>query len=103
MAKSSVTIRVMSDSFFVLLRYFLRIDNVFVRFYDTRMYHEFGKSYILRERTTHEAPIPELPLKEDEAPHLLTSPAELYNYVPEKELIVDKISLPKQAITIKST
>ena len=92
-AKCNVKIRVMPDSFFVLLRFFLRVDNVFVRFHDTRMYHEFGKPYLLREVTRREAPIPELALKEDEAPHLLVSPAELYSHVPELSLRVEKIML----------
>ena len=32
--------RVMKTSFYILLRYFLRIDNVLVRLNDTRLYHE---------------------------------------------------------------
>ena len=39
----------MSDSWFVLVRYYLRVDNVVVRIFDTRLYHEFGTNYILRE------------------------------------------------------
>jgi hypothetical protein len=35
--------RVMKNSFFVLLRYFLRIDNVLVRINDTRFYHEVNQ------------------------------------------------------------
>lgn len=97
-AKCSVKIRVMGDSFFILLRYFLRVDNVFVRFYDTRMYHEFSTSYIIRERTKREASIHDLKLNDDEAPHLLTNPAELYNHVPEKMLIIDKIILPNMPV-----
>jgi type 2A phosphatase activator TIP41 len=41
--------RVMPDSWFVLVRYYLRVDNVVVRIFDTRMYHEFGTNFILRE------------------------------------------------------
>ena len=33
----------MKSSFFILLRYFLRIDNVLVRIHDTRYYHEVNK------------------------------------------------------------
>ncbi len=33
----------MKNSFFVLLRYFLRIDNVLVRINDTRFYHEVNR------------------------------------------------------------
>lgn len=102
-AQCNVKIRVMSDSFFVLLRFFLRVDNVFVRFFDTRLYHQFGKPYIVREFTNSEAAIPDLKLQnEEDAPHLLTNPAELYNHVPQKQLTVDKILLPREAI-IKSS
>jgi hypothetical protein len=32
--------RVMPSSFFLLLRFFLRIDGVLIRMNDTRLYHE---------------------------------------------------------------
>lgn len=41
--------RMMKDSWFVLIRYYLRVDNVVVRIFDTRLYHELGSNYILRE------------------------------------------------------
>ena len=46
---SQVRFRVMSDSWFVLVRYYLRVDGMLVRLLDTRMYHEFGTNTILRE------------------------------------------------------
>lgn len=45
----------MPSSFFILLRYFLRIDSVMLRMNDTRYYHEFGSDFILREYTSREA------------------------------------------------
>ena len=39
----------MKDSWFFLIRYYLRVDGVCVRIYDTRLYHEFGTNYVLRE------------------------------------------------------
>lgn len=92
----SVKIRVMSDCFFILLRYFLRVDNVFVRFYDTRYYHEFNQPYIIREFTNRETTIADLP---DLSPALLINPAELYNHIPQKSIQIDKITLPKTQIT----
>lgn len=50
----------MPEVFFVLLRFFLRVDNVLVKINDTRYYHEFEKNYVLREYTSREAKIPEL-------------------------------------------
>lgn len=45
----------MPNSFFILLRYFLRIDGVMLRMNDTRYYHEFDTDFILREYTSKEA------------------------------------------------
>lgn len=39
----SVKIRVMEASFFVLMRLWLRVDKVYLRVYDTRVFHQFGK------------------------------------------------------------
>lgn len=52
--------RVMPSSFFILLRYFLRIDNVMLRVNDTRIYHELGKNYLLREFTSREAKVQDI-------------------------------------------
>jgi type 2A phosphatase activator TIP41 len=55
--------RTMGDCFFGLLRYYLRIDEVVVRIYDTRIYHEFKKDYILREFSVRENSYNELKQK----------------------------------------
>ena len=39
----------MPKCFFALIRFWLRIDNVLFRVYETRIYHEFEKKYLLRE------------------------------------------------------
>jgi len=44
-----VKARVMQSSVLVLLRYFLRVDGVIFRIYDTRIFHEFHKDYLIRE------------------------------------------------------
>ncbi|KAJ2723799.1 Tap42 interacting protein [Coemansia sp. Benny D115] len=63
----SYKVRVMSSGFFVLQRFFMRVDGVLFRIYDTRMYHAFGSEVVLREFSTREAPFDEvrkmLPLK----------------------------------------
>ncbi|XP_076163056.1 TIP41-like protein [Ptiloglossa arizonensis] len=76
-AVCSVKIRVMPSGFFILLRYFLRIDNVMVRINDTRIYHEFGQEYLLREYTTRESKVEELRLP----PMVLTDPSEVAPYL----------------------
>jgi len=59
-AKMNVKIRVMPSSFFLLLRFFLRVDNVLVRINDTRVYHEAGTNFILREFSSKEKKVQEL-------------------------------------------
>ncbi|XP_016521660.1 TIP41-like protein isoform X5 [Poecilia formosa] len=56
----SVKIRVMPSSFFLLQRFFLRVDGVLIRINDTRVYYEDGKDYMLREFSTRENSITEL-------------------------------------------
>merc|ERR1719493_525007 len=41
MSQLLVRCRVMPKCFLVLLRYWLRVDNVIIRVRDTRLYHEF--------------------------------------------------------------
>ena len=46
--------RVMADCFYILLRYFLRVDGVKVRIIDTRIFHDYKTNEILREFTLKE-------------------------------------------------
>ncbi|KAJ3057618.1 hypothetical protein HK102_011012, partial [Quaeritorhiza haematococci] len=50
----NVRVRVMPSCFLVLLRYFLRVDEVLFRIHDTRIYHQFGSAYMLREFSASE-------------------------------------------------
>lgn len=52
--------RVMPSGFFVLLRHFLRIDDVLIRMHDTRYHCEIENDYILKEYIHREAPCTEL-------------------------------------------
>ena len=45
----------MPSSFFLLARFFLRVDNVLFRIHDVRLYHEFASSEVLRETKGKEA------------------------------------------------
>ncbi|KAF8339041.1 TIP41-like family-domain-containing protein [Cantharellus anzutake] len=51
-------VRVMPTSFFILSRFFLRVDGVLFRLFDTRIYHSFASSppIIVRETNGWEAP-----------------------------------------------
>lgn len=49
LSMSEFRFRVMNDCFFGLLRHYLRLDDVAIRIYDTRIYHDFKWNYVLRE------------------------------------------------------
>ncbi|KAJ2449659.1 Tap42 interacting protein [Coemansia sp. RSA 2336] len=51
----SFKVRVMPSGFFILLRFFLRVDGVLFRIFDTRFYHQFGSDALLREVSTRQA------------------------------------------------
>lgn len=59
-AQLTVKLRVMPTCMFVLMRFFLRVDGVVCRIYDTRLYHQFGSTFLIREYTEKEAPYDEL-------------------------------------------
>ncbi|KAM0729648.1 TIP41-like protein [Formica fusca] len=96
-AVNSVKIRVMPTSFFILLRYFLRIDNVMLRINDTRIYHEFGKNYLLREFTSREAKVQHIRV----SPALFLEPSAIAPHLPligsryDKLIISEKKEGPK--------
>ena len=48
----------MPGSFFVLLRFLMRVDGVVYRIIDTRLWHIFGTDFVLREHLTKEAAAP---------------------------------------------
>ncbi|XP_035741432.1 TIP41-like protein [Vespa mandarinia] len=88
-AVCSVKIRVMPTSFFILLRYFLRIDNVMLRIKDTRIYHEFGQDYLLREFTTREAKVQDIHV----SPVLFIEPSEIAPHLPLTESYYHKLTV----------
>ncbi|XP_013380103.1 TIP41-like protein isoform X1 [Lingula anatina] len=91
----SVKIRVMPSSFFILQRFYLRVDNLLIRENDTRIYHEGGKNYILREFTCKEKPFTEI-----KAPlHIIIDPAEVSNFLDLKEYRFEKLEFPKVSCT----
>jgi hypothetical protein len=47
-------VRVMPTCWFVLLRYFLRVDGVLLRVEDTRYFHRFGQEWVGKERSRRE-------------------------------------------------
>ncbi|XP_046848958.1 TIP41-like protein [Xenia sp. Carnegie-2017] len=56
----SVKMRIMQGSFFILLRFYLRVDDVIVRVNDTRIHYVAGNDYFMREYTSREESTAEL-------------------------------------------
>jgi type 2A phosphatase activator TIP41 len=44
----------MPGYFFILLRFWLRVDDVMFRIFDTRFFHSFGSNEIIREWSVRE-------------------------------------------------
>ena len=59
-AKLSVKLRVMPSCLYMLMRFFLRVDDVLVRINDTRLYHEFGTNKMVRNYKSKERAFSEL-------------------------------------------
>jgi type 2A phosphatase activator TIP41 len=55
--------RVMGDCFYILHRYYLRVDEVLVRIFDTRLFHSFDTEYVIREFQYKESTYDELRAK----------------------------------------
>ncbi|KAM6970065.1 TIP41-like protein [Aplochiton taeniatus] len=92
----SVKIRVMPTSFFLLLRFFLRVDGVMIRINDTRLYHEAtslqaGQNFMLREFSTRESNISEL---QNVPAALYTDPNEIAQHLTLKLTECEKLEFP---------
>lgn len=86
----NVKIRVMPTSFFILMRLFMRVDNVMVRINDTRLYHEAENNYILREFTSRDDHIKDIKAP----PHVLTQPNEVQKYLTVRKEVFQKLEFP---------
>lgn len=90
-ANLNVKIRCMPTSFYILQRFFLRVDNVVARINDTRIYHELDKPYLLREYTERESLIKDLA---GVPPRILTEPNELAAHLELKKSLLEKLEFP---------
>jgi len=87
----SVKVRAMPSGFFVLCRFYLRVDNVLVRIHDTRLYYEAQANFLLREYSTRESRMSEL---EKLPPSVITDPNEVYRHLTLKEECFQKLDFP---------
>ena len=88
----SVKVRVMPSGFYVLLRFFLRVDNVLLRSNDTRFHYEKGNDYVLKEFTHREAKVEQL---KHIPPALFTNPDHIVDKLPVVRKVNEKLTIIK--------
>jgi len=91
-AKLSIKIRAMPSGFFLLQRFFLRVDNTLIRVIDTRLYHDVTKSYLLREYSERESRTQDLNVPTA----LLTNENEIVQHLNLVKEVTEKLSFPKE-------
>ncbi|CAG8775430.1 15309_t:CDS:2, partial [Gigaspora margarita] len=91
-------VRVMPSGFFILQRFFLRVDEVLFQLNETRVYHEFGTEYLLREYSSRENPYSKVKaqISKDKGNDIsqLTDPDWVSSKLPkskERDLILEKL------------
>jgi len=89
----SVKFRVMSTCFLVLLRYFLRVDGVVFRVYDTRLFHDFKKNYLIRDYQQKEGEYNAVvkTIEDNEKARTVTDPNIIDKYLTLKQNRLEKI------------
>jgi len=92
-ARLSVKVRVMPSCVLVLLRYFLRVDAVVFRIYDTRIFHEFHKNYFIREFQLKEGDYQLVvgQFEEGSEKSSVTNPNAIDNLLTKKQVKLEKI------------
>lgn len=79
----NVKVRVMPSGYYILLRFFLRVDNVLMRINDSRFHFEVENNYIMKEFTSRECNIEYL--KSKHVPlSLCTVPEHIEKHLPVK-------------------
>jgi len=89
-AKLSVKMRAMPSGFFILLRFYLRVDKTLIRVHDTRLRYEEGADFILREYSEREQKVEELKVGRE----IWTDHNEIVNHLPVSLMQVEKLLLP---------
>jgi len=89
--KLSVKMRVMPSGFFILLRFYLRVDKTLIRVHDTRLRFEVENDFVLREYSEREQKVDELKVGRE----VWTDQNEIVNHLPISKMQVDKLVFPK--------
>uniref|UniRef100_A0A158R610 TIP41-like protein n=1 Tax=Syphacia muris TaxID=451379 RepID=A0A158R610_9BILA len=97
-SQMTVRVRVMPNFFFLLARFYLRVDEVIVRICDTRVFGERGSHYILREWTERESMYTNLESQVMALENVL-DPNVVWQYLPVVKLHSTKLLLPTVVMT----
>lgn len=85
----------MGDCCYFLLRFYLRVDQVLIRVYDTRIFHSFGDNHLTREFTWKEATYDEVKARGfNPTSEWALSPTQADEVLPkldEKKKVIDKV------------
>lgn len=82
----------MPSGFFILQRFFLRVDNTLVRAIDTRLYHDFTKKYLLREYSERQSKADDLNVPTA----MLTNENEIVQHLTLLKEVTEKLSIPNK-------
>lgn len=91
--------RVMPSGFYVLLRFFLRVDDVIIRMNETRFHYETGNDYILKEYTSRES---EYSKMKHIPPALFTNPNEIAERLPINEKTNEILKFELWIVSLKN-
>lgn len=80
----------MPSGFFILQRFFLRVDNTLIRVIDTRVYHDISKNFLLREYSERESQTKDLKV----SPVLFTNENEIVQHLKVLKEYTEKLSFP---------
>ncbi|KAI1294986.1 TIP41-like protein [Halotydeus destructor] len=89
-AHLSVKVRVMRGSYFILLRYFLRVDGTKAQVIDTRYFHEVSNDFILKEFTVREVSLDNVNIPTE----VLVDPVQLSSRLPVVHETYEKLYFP---------
>jgi len=87
--KLSTKIRVMPSGYFVLLRFYLRVDQTLIRVHDTRFYFQSGSDYVLQEYSEREDKMDNLTVCRD----VWSDQNRIVDHLPIKKIKTSKIFL----------
>ena len=89
--KTFVFQRAMPSGFFVLQRFFLRVDNTLIRVIDSRLYHDVTKTFMLREYSERESRIEDL---KHISASLFTNENEIVQHLKLQKEVTEKLAFP---------